>query len=1075
MDSAFRNGSGTRMVLLRAACGCLAATVLLFAATPAPARLVSRAAETKPAAAAPASQPAEAARNLLPWSIRFADALDTSRRSRAPIIVDVGADWCVWCRELDKEIATDAVQQKLGKWTRLRLDADRDADAIHNLAVGPLPALRVLSPSGQVLAWHNGYMKADELVAWLDAHTPPAEGAPPAELEASGAPDAVAVDRLVQDLTDRDPLVHQAAVRRLMPYPNESATKVAAAFADGKLRQRLAARELLAAWKAPVETLDPWKPETITPPALDALKAWAATPHTAATAATLSAEDLGIARHDIATMLQTSDPSEVDAARERLARFGAALLPEVYAGLKSAATDRDRERLTALRYRAVATDVLALHWPGGFDRLASQDARVRHEALDELGKNLSAADSPLLMELFSDPDALMRETSLRLLQSVGGTGTSGGIVRLLHDPEPNVRAAVLKQLTESPDLNLVPEVVKYLATEKDPDMLVHGIRFLREAKGRPSTNCLLSLLTNASWRVRAEAAEALGAGMDRNSGTGSQTTDADIYAAMIKLLDDPDGFVVSRALGVLAQARVPSTIKAMAKVPDKRPELAPDVVKALGSQSNDEAAQSALRRFSSHKDAGVRTAALAALGTNASADEFIAALQDPVVRVRIAGAKVVNELLEGLRPDSRRSNLGQASTVDAEAWLKDFRSGKGRPDWAAQAVEPLRKMLHSDDGSEKIFAAIPLAALGDDKDAVDFLRHSATEPGADRAKIASALRWLPWDRRVELFTALRSVSGDDPQMLGVLAASLAEVPSEKAADALWGLLSEKAANIATASAVERSLIHAYLGVEYWAVQQSTGEGPARKDLIDTSKKMAAEGSALQRVVALALLLRVSTEDAAASSQALLDSGAGGDGLRTIALQVILLSQSREDGTKTAISFFSASPPLRKTAISYLAAGAEPITNVQGEMALTTSNSEIVFRTLSANSQFAVKAPDGLTREMLEPMLKDGDPEVVAYAGYLLCVLGDRRALDSLIQTWRDNRDNTTWRRLTYRAIAIVGDDELTPVLDEIYATYRAQAYEVSDFYWTVRVMKGPQVLKLRKRVRDEVGMERLRE
>ena len=34
-------------------------------------------------------------------------------------------------------------------------------------------------------------------------------------------------------------------------------------------------------------------------------------------------------------------------------RFGLVLLPEIYAVLKTAATDQDRQRLTALRYRAV--------------------------------------------------------------------------------------------------------------------------------------------------------------------------------------------------------------------------------------------------------------------------------------------------------------------------------------------------------------------------------------------------------------------------------------------------------------------------------------------------------------------------------------------------------------------------------------------------------------------------------------------------------------------------------------------------------------------------------------------------
>jgi hypothetical protein len=50
------------------------------------------------------------------------------------------------------------------------------------------------------------------------------------------------------------------------------------------------------------------------------------------------------------------------------------------------------------------------------------------------------------------------------------------------------------------------------------------------------------------------------------------------------------------------------------------------------------------------------------------------------------------------------------------------------------------------------------------------------------------------------------------------------------------------------------------------------------------------------------------------------------------------------------------------------------------------------------------------------------------------------------------------------------------VLEEIYRTYQPDedAYRIREFYWTIRSMTGPSVLQLRKRIRDEVGMERLR-
>ena len=84
------------------------------------------------------------------------------------------------------------------------------------------------------------------------------------------------------------------------------------------------------------------------------------------------------------------------------------------------------------------------------------------------------------------------------------------LIKLLADPEPNVRAAVLKQLEESPDAAMVPAVVKYLKGEKDADLVVHGIRFLQTAPGPETIKCLMSLLKHESWQVRAEAAAGIG-------------------------------------------------------------------------------------------------------------------------------------------------------------------------------------------------------------------------------------------------------------------------------------------------------------------------------------------------------------------------------------------------------------------------------------------------------------------------------------------------------------------------------------------------------------------------------------
>ena len=49
-----------------------------------------------------------------------------------------------------------------------------------------------------------------------------------------------------------------------------------------------------------------------------------------------------------------------------------------------------------------------------------------------------------------------------------------------------------------------------------------------------------------------------------------------------------------------------------------------------------------------------------------------------------------------------------------------------------------------------------------------------------------------------------------------------------------------------------------------------------------------------------------------------------------------------------------------------------------------------------------------------------------------------------------------------------------PLLDEIYHQLGSESYRIREFYWTVRIMDGPEALKFREKIRREVGTERLR-
>ena len=214
-------------------------------------------------------------------------------------------------------------------------------------------------------------------------------------------------------------------------------------------------------------------------------------------AASLNAElsfdaQLADARSQIDRMLRSS-AAEADAIRERLARLGDALQPEVYGRLRQTTDDRQRELLLALRYRLAAGDALALRWPGGVVRLASADLRRRQQAAEELAKMAAPEDQPLLLELFSDPDPMVRETSLRGLQQIGGKGEVAIVTGSLTADNQNQWMKWMRKRVEEkyPEMKIV--------TVKPSPFVHHAPRSVAEAVAVEAYNSKLNDLTRRQW------------------------------------------------------------------------------------------------------------------------------------------------------------------------------------------------------------------------------------------------------------------------------------------------------------------------------------------------------------------------------------------------------------------------------------------------------------------------------------------------------------------------------------------------------------------------------------------------
>ncbi|MCA9022904.1 MAG: hypothetical protein KDA74_22295, partial [Planctomycetaceae bacterium] len=294
----------------------------------------------------------------------------------------------------------------------------------------------------------------------------------------------------------------------------------------------------------------------------------------------------------------------------------------------------------------------------------------------------------------------------------------------------------------------------------------------------------------------------------------------------------------------------------------------------------------------------------------------------------------------------------------------------------------------------------------------------------------------------------------------------------------WKLLSRQDMDAELAFMIIRNFRQIYFDQPYYDFDDFSPS--AKKRVVVDVIPHIQSGTFWQRTVALAMLLSVSREEVEKYSESLLADQSTSEPLREVAFHVYLVAQSKTQARKTAIKELSEkNPVLRKTALAYLSMGPDAVSSVvDNKLALEFYRPE---KGISKQWGLPIipEAPDGLDPQLLKPLLKSDDPQVAAYAGYLLTLLDDPEGLPVLLDFWNHSgtRD-LRWAQLVYSAIAYKNEISQIPLLTAIYEQQiKPERYSydsLKEFYWTIRIMTGPDILALRKRIREEYGMDRLR-
>lgn len=1050
----------------------------------------------------------------------FAGVLQLAQQEDHPLLIIAGGENCPWCTLLKQELQKEPLPTALKKWTLVEFDVDQSPATAQQLGVTVIPALRILSKSGTSIAKHDGYLEAADLAEWLEEHRQTAAEEADRILLDRSEPDTTTVLKLIQQLDQRDALRREAAISRLALVPQLASGPLVDAFAEGDLSMRLATLEVLQQWDAPVSGIDPWQPDSINEPLIQSLREWSSElkvdPNGRDRA--LSDEQLAEANSQIDRLLKV-DLVEGEAIAARLSRHADALLPEVYRRLDEAETDDARMKLRALRYRLVANDSLVLRFPGGLARLASSDVPTRRQAAEQLISLATAGDQALFLELFSDRDSLIRELALKGLQTVGGEAATQTLVKLLSDPEPNVRAAVLKQLAEQASPKLLPQVAEYVKSETDPDLLVHALRYFREIPTEASSQAVLPLLSHDQWQVRAEAADAIREFMNDSEFNQNEMLVGQVEEKLLSRLDDEDGFVFSRVASALAKRLKEPAVEPFFSALERHPEVAPEVIKSMSySTAEMTAVQDRFFMLLKHDSATLRISGIEGISraSDHPPSEWVEdMLNDPEERVRMATASVLfgtfhdqleskkrwliegsdPRLSDGLELDSSPGNdpfgdpFGTIRKIFSAEKPKDEKKPADKPKpWDEMVAEinvtlpwpnaqqtlvpPLKEMMASEDPATRLLAASNLLVMGHKDETLPVIEEAVQARPSLAGNAAAILPWLPWEQRLEKFNWLLPMALQNDQSRQLFQA-FTEPLEPRGAERLWEIVADKDFNSRLAGNISRAIGSSLTGEWYWRYDKDSNDNPAIKDqVIENAKLHLQTGNEWETLIALFQISNADPTMAANLAKEIYADEFQPQELRDDAYQIAFLYADPDKRVALAKEGLQSDNP-KHQAIAVvalvLADEYDEFSTVRNELHFNRSYSSHFFSSSSSGpGPIIPKVIDGIDPETARDLLTHSEAKVRALAGYALAMHGDDAGLAELLEFWRNEAyEDSTYQRLVYSAIAKLNAGDQIETLREIASQH--EGYYAGQFYWTIRIMSGDEVLQLRKELRDKFG------
>ena len=104
------------------------------------------------------------------WVRSYATGLKEAQQAGKPVLLDFTATWCPPCREMEKNVWPDPfVKEAMAKFVCVSVDVDKDPGTAMKYGANSIPLIVLTDPWGNPISKHTGYLRAPELVDWIDA------------------------------------------------------------------------------------------------------------------------------------------------------------------------------------------------------------------------------------------------------------------------------------------------------------------------------------------------------------------------------------------------------------------------------------------------------------------------------------------------------------------------------------------------------------------------------------------------------------------------------------------------------------------------------------------------------------------------------------------------------------------------------------------------------------------------------------------------------------------------------------------------------------------------------------------